>query len=284
MAGPQSQPDEATVDLLIKQVIEGLSPAEERVLDVLDSASASDYARDLERAAAAIAVAGVAQDEPLPQVLRERIEAEARAFFADRGSSNVVELRQPGHASSARPRISAGWWAAAACLLLAAVGWLRSPVAPPRMVEQPPRGRPALTPPPAPAPRSPAEERAAMLEQPDALKVSLAATRDPAAAGASGDVVWDPIKQRGFVRFVGLKPNDPQLHQYQLWIFDAARDARYPVDGGVFNVPADASEVVIPIRAALLVHEAKAFAVTVEKPGGVVVSDRGHVVALGKAS
>ena len=34
---PQDQPDEAMVDLLIKQVTEGLSPAEQRALDVMDS-------------------------------------------------------------------------------------------------------------------------------------------------------------------------------------------------------------------------------------------------------
>ena len=136
--------------------------------------------------------------------------------------------------------------------------------------------------PEASPPLTPAEERAAMLSKPDALKVSLGVTKEPAAAGATGDVVWDPVKQRGFVRFVGLKPNDPQLHQYQLWIFDGQRDQRYPVDGGVFDVPADAVEMVVPIRAALQVHDPKAFAVTLEKPGGVVVSDLSHVIALGK--
>ena len=90
----------------------------------------------------------------------------------------------------------------------------------------------------------------------------------------SGDVVWNPVTQQGFLRFVGLRPNDPQMHQYQLWIFDAARDQRYPVDGGVFDVPANQGEVVVPIRAALPVGSAKAFAVTIEKPGGVVVSGR----------
>jgi anti-sigma-K factor RskA len=100
----------------------------------------------------------------------------------------------------------------------------------------------------------------------------------------SGDVVWNPVTQQGFLRFVGLRPNDPQMHQYQLWIFDAARDQRYPVDGGVFDVPANQGEVVVPIRAALPVGSAKAFAVTIEKPGGVVVSGRQHIVALGQAS
>jgi anti-sigma-K factor RskA len=113
------------------------------------------------------------------------------------------------------------------------------------------------------------------------LKIALAATKDPAAAGVSGDVVWDPVTQRGFLHFTGLAANDPAVHQYQLWIFDASRDKRYPVDGGVFDVPANAAEVVIPIRAALMVYKPAAFAVTVEKPGGAVVSARDHVVALG---
>jgi len=322
MAGPQNQPDEATMDLLIKQVTEGLSPAEERALDVLDSEVASGLARDLERAAAAIALAGTPAPEALPQGLRDRIEAQARDFFASPSGAasrsgatptpgatppadaapNVVELKPSAAARSARPAArggASGWWAAAACLVLAAVGWLRTPVTPPvagAPTQTPGLGPPKPVPPPIPAPpespalteipppQTAAGERAAMLSQPDALKVRLGVTKDPAAAGASGDVVWDPVKQRGFLRFAGLRPNDPHRHQYQLWIFDGERDQRYPVDGGVFNVPQDASEVVVPIRAAILVHDAKAFAVTVEKPGGVVVSDRSRVVALGKAS
>ena len=111
----------------------------------------------------------------------------------------------------------------------------------------------------------------------------MSATKDPAAAGVSGDVVWDPATQRGFMHFSGLAANDPAVHQYQLWIFDGARDQRYPVDGGVFDVPANTKEIVIPIRAALMVLKPAAFAVTVEKPGGAVVSSREHVVVLGAA-
>jgi anti-sigma-K factor RskA len=143
----------------------------------------------------------------------------------------------------------------------------------------------AAAPPPAqPAPPTAAEERAALLAKTDTLKIPLGATKDPAAAGVSGDVVWDPATQRGFLHFAGLAPNDPAIHQYQIWIFDAGRDKRYPVDGGVFDVPANAGEVVIPIRASLMVRKPAAFAVTVEKPGGVVVSGREHVVALGATS
>jgi anti-sigma-K factor RskA len=123
-----------------------------------------------------------------------------------------------------------------------------------------------------------------LLAQSGALKLNLAATKDPAAAGVTGDVVWDPAKQRGFIRFSGLKPNDPTRHQYQIWVFDGERDPRYPVDGGLFDVPEGEGEVVVPIRAMLPVHVAKAFAVTVEKPGGAVVSARDRVIALAQAT
>jgi hypothetical protein len=168
-------------------------------------------------------------------------------------------------------------------LVLALFGWLRQPPELP-----PPMAQGDLQPPPiqvAPpqTPPTPAEAREALLARADSVKITLGATKDPAAQGVTGDVVWDRASQKGFAHFAGLKSNDPQVLQYQLWIFDATRDKRYPVDGGVFDVPADLPDVVIPIRATLPIRQAAAFAVTVEKPGGVVVSDLSHVVALGKA-
>jgi anti-sigma-K factor RskA len=250
---PQNQPDEALLDLLVKQVTEGLSPAEQRELDVLDSASASRYLREFERAAAAVALAGTARTQPPPAALTERLEAQALDF-----------LNRPS--KRAAPRVfgwqgAAGWLAAAACLILAVFGWLRSPELQP----------------------TPAQARAALLARSESVKLDMSATKDPAAAGVSGDVVWDPVTQQGFLRFVGLPPNDPKVHQYQLWIFDATRDQRYPVDGGVFDIPGNSSEVLIPIHARLPVRSAKAFAVTLEKSGGVVVSEREHVLVLAQA-
>ena len=153
---PPSQPDEILMDLLIKQVTEGLSPAEQRALDVLDSPVASAHAGDFERAAAAIALAGSAGAESLPPLLRARLEEQAHAFFAPGGAGaasasgsaaaargagpvdKVVELRAPTPSTGAdRPAAlparaarsgNAGWWAAAACLVLALVGWLRRAV------------------------------------------------------------------------------------------------------------------------------------------------------------
>jgi Anti-sigma-K factor rskA len=282
--GPQNQPDDAMVDLLIKQVTEGLSPAEQRALDVLDSAVASAELRELERAAAAISLAGSTHAEPLPAALAQRLARQADEHFAaiaDAGSGKALLDLAAARTAATPPRPVArsgayGWFAAAACLVLAVFAWNRSPP-PTKPVAQ------AVTPPIALIPPSAAEERAALLAKADSLKIPFGATKDPAAAGVTGDVVWDPVTQRGFLRFVGLAPNDPAVHQYQLWIFDGGRDQRYPVDGGVFDIPANAAEVVVPIHAALPVLSAKAFAVTVEKPGGVVVSGREHVVVLGAA-
>lgn len=84
------------------------------------------------------------------------------------------------------------------------------------------------------------------------------------------------------MRFKGLVANDPQVFQYQLWIFDAQRDERHPVDGGVFDVPPGADEVIVPIHAKLPVGQPVLFAITVEKPGGVVVSDRERIALVAK--
>jgi hypothetical protein len=298
--GSQNQPDEALVDLLIKQVTEGLSPAEQRALDVLDSAVARDNLREFERAVAAVSLAGSTNAQAMPEALAQRVAREAEEHFAATAGTptgqKVTDLAAARNAASARtpppaeprraaPRSGAyGWFAAAACLVLAVLAWNRSPPAPPVAVVVPP---PVEVTPPIPkpvVPPTPAEERAALMAQSDSMKITFGATKDPAAAGVSGDVVWDPVTQRGFIHLAGLAANDPKLRQYQLWIFDGGRDKRYPVDGGVFDVPSNATEIVVPIHAALPVLSAKAFAVTVEKPGGVVVSGREHVVVLGAAS
>jgi hypothetical protein len=290
--------------LLVKQVTEGLSSAEQRELDVLDSAAASAYLRDLEKAAAALTVAASSGAEPLPAALAQRLARCADEHVSALATANVMGLdaarstrqdaaavsREAAPAGASSPygysrSGTYGWLAAAACLLLAVYAWIRSPpqTQAPNEVIVPSLPATAAVPPPPAAP-TPSEERAAMLAQSNTIKVTLKATKDPAGKGVTGDAVWDPVTQKGFLHFVGLASNDPSSSQYQIWIFDAARDSRYPVDGGVFDVPAIADDVVIPINAALGVSKVAAFAVTVEKPGGVVVSARQHVVVLGAAS
>jgi anti-sigma-K factor RskA len=130
-----------------------------------------------------------------------------------------------------------------------------------------------------------AERRTALLANARALlKLDWTATKDPAALAAQGDVVWDNVTQTGYMRFAGLAPNDPAKQQYQLWIFDAERGDKYPVDGGVFDVPAGQTEVLVPISAKLKVIKPAMFAVTVERPGGVVVSGRERIVVLAQVS
>lgn len=101
-----------------------------------------------------------------------------------------------------------------------------------------------------------------------------------------GDVVWSDQQQRGYLRFAGLPVNDPEKWVYQLWIFDAQGDDRYPVDGGVFNIATvdpKTGEAIVEIDPKIKVGKGVMFAVTIEKPGGVVVSDRSKIVALAKA-
>ena len=125
---------------------------------------------------------------------------------------------------------------------------------------------------------SAAEARAELLATAkDVTMLAWTATKDPNAQGTTGDVVWSASAQKGYMRFVGLAPNDAKAIQYQLWIFDKERDQAFPVDGGVFDV-SSTGEVIIPITAKLKVDQPVLFAVTIEKPGGVVVSKRERIV------
>ncbi|HYW31271.1 MAG TPA: anti-sigma factor [Gemmatimonas sp.] len=154
-----------------------------------------------------------------------------------------------------------GWLAAAAAMLLWAVG--------PQTVASSGVGP------------TPAELRASVLRgDSTATPIRWAATSDSVAHGATGDVVWSDRLQRGVLRIAGLQPNDRERWQYQLWIFDKTRNEKYPVDGGVFDVPPSGGEVLVPIAARLRVGNAVVFAVTVEEAGGVVVSARDRIALL----
>jgi hypothetical protein len=106
-----------------------------------------------------------------------------------------------------------------------------------------------------------------------------------AAAAALAVIAWwpesQPVAPTAFIRLVGAPVNDPKVQQYQLWIFDEAQE--HPVDGGVFDVNS-AGEVLIPIDAKLRVTKPTLFAITLEKPGGVVVSDRQRIAIVAPIS
>ncbi len=268
--------DERIADLLVRQETEGLDEAAQRELDSLLGAAPAAARDALAGAASAVTLAGNLPLEPLPAALREKLIAQGRAAVREAAAGRVVSLadRRPASAPVAQPAGSRmGWYAAAASLLLAVAAWW------PQLGTEP--AQVAVTPPVV----TPAEEREALLAAaPEAVQRTWSGTEDPASSAVAGDVVWDPDTQTGYMRFTGLPANNPSAEQYQLWIFDGTRDDRYPVDGGVFDIPPGATEVVVPIRARLPVRNAALFAVTVEPPGGVVVSSRERIVALAQVA
>ncbi len=237
---------------------------------------------ELEIAMAAAALVTMGDVEPMPASVMDRVATAAgltpepgqpvrTADGGRRTAANVVPF--PTRPS---PLAWAGWVVAAAAVILLAAAWiLREPR--PIAVVPPPPPPPTSAPVPPPAP-SPGELRAKMLARTDVVRASWVATKDPAAKGAGGDVVWSPSEQKGYMRFSGLAANDPRKAQYQLWIFDKNQDAKTPVDGGVFDVDRATGDVIVPITAKLQVVDPTLFAVTVEKPGGVVVSKRERIV------
>lgn len=263
--------------LLVDRVTEGLNREHQKELEGLLLAVPEPDAAGFELAAAAIELAYV-EDEPLPQALRQRLEDQQRGFFEGRKQKERLATVLPFStyqvpAESLRPQGSPrwlGWAVATAAALLAALGWA------PRMAEQ-------LAESPTKAVRASlpgTEERRSELlgRSEEVLRVAWTPTEDPAAESVSGDLVWSNVGQEGYMLFEGLPINDPTEWQYQLWIFDRMQDERFPVDGGVFDVTK--STAIIPIRASLQVRKPYLFAITIEKPGGVVVSDRQRLPLL----
>jgi hypothetical protein len=207
-------------------------------------------------------------DDALPPELAARIVATGEALVRAR-TVPPIAVPAGGAARAARRWVPwSGWLAAAALFVLFIRSPASGPVSPAAATSQSVDPVAAL--------------RDSLLADSALVRRSWTATTDSTATTASGEVLWDAATQRGVLRLVGLAPNASKAWQYQLWIFDGTRDERYPVDGGVFDIPAGASEVLVPIRARLAVGEAVLFAVTVEQPGGVVVSSRERIAVLAK--
>ena len=97
------------------------------------------------------------------------------------------------------------------------------------------------------------------------------------APNANAVVVWDEKKQKGVLKVTQLPANESN-RDYQLWLVDS----RYkdPVDGGVFHVSND-GEMSVPFKPSAPVRDAKAFAISLERKGGVTKAE-GPIVLLGK--
>lgn len=254
-----------------------------------------------------------------PAAVRSALDRAAAAFAADPNatdstdSTNTVaepKLRlagTPADANAAQAGSSnfapmLGWLAAAACLAIAVAGWWPGASTPPA-----PNDTAGNTPGDPLAQLTPAERYDALAAKAGVVKTTWVGLDDLGLTDTphqyddelAGEVIFDADTQTGYMKFVGLASNDPTELQYQLWIFDAARPTgdlpqfaidgmpdlltQRPVDGGVFDIAdaalTDAGEIIIPIDAKLRVDQATIFAITVEPPGGVVVSDRDIVTA-----
>jgi hypothetical protein len=269
---------ELYLDLLTKKAISGLDDNEQSQLDQISEPGEIDEFRSLEMTAAAINMAGLAE-EPMPAHLYSKISADAGEYFGT--GSRAAQPIFTSEQVFAKPRSRSwfGWlgWAAAAaaCVALAINLWFTR--------TQPTPVDRAQNAPPVETPRNitPAEAREEMLKSGTGMVKASWTAGNVKNMQVTGDIVWSDAKQMGFMRFRGLPVNDPSKETYQLWIFDRTQDKATPIDGGTFDVNSD-GEVVIPINAKLKASGPEMFAVTMEKPGGVVVSKREKIAAIAK--
>lgn len=273
------------LELLADRALVGLDATEETELAALLQEFPDEDADAFERAAAAAMLAHMGKVDALPQQLAARIEAQTpRKKLVDApiriAPSSLTKKNEttPQLAKPDRFR-AAGWVAAAACLALAIYALRGRP--PARQIADATSGASKIAPAASNA-KALAALRTQLAVDPLATKIAWTATDDPGGKGVTGDVVFSVDKQTGFMRFHGLAANDPKQHQYQLWIFDKAQDAKYPIDGGVFDVDASTGDVIVQIEPKIRVTGPTLFAVTIEAPGGVVVSKREHIIVTAK--
>ena len=267
--------DERLQALLADRATDGLSSAEATELHARLGAADTDA---LEATAAALQLHWHAMSNDaneLPPELRARVADDAQAHFAERSTASVARddarvIPMPTQADEetdssveiGRGLALGGWFAAAAAIVIAVIGWMPRAQDEPRMVREP-----TVT-----------ELRQQLLDgRDDVVRLTWAGLAQPGFENVQGDVVWSDAAQAGYMRLVGMPANDRSQSQYQLWIVDPDVD-KHPVDGGVFDIDKTTGELIIPIDAKLAVQNPAAFVITEERPGGVVVSDGPHLV------
>ncbi|MFK8014119.1 MAG: anti-sigma factor [Gammaproteobacteria bacterium] len=252
---------ERLLDLIIKRTLEGLDLDEAREFATLAHAHPDVSVEEIEQTVAALDAVTLGEDPPLPDSIA--------AGVADRLSPNSPAPPSP----PPPPPSKLPWLAAAAALVFGAVGWWQA-LSPSTSVI-----RSAATPPPALTTVTAPSDRERLDADAAALSIAWAPSAEDTGRNVRGAVHWSHVHQVGYMELGGLAVNDPSVEQYQLWIFDATRSQEHPVDGGVFDISGSERQR-IPIHATRHVRDATLFAVTVEIPGGVMVSDRQRIVAL----
>ena len=271
-------------DLLVDRATVGLTETEHQELVDLGRELGLKVDGSVDLAAAAVdSCVSLEQNIELPEHLKDAVIQSAGLFQAGGVAKAISAVSGASAASPAsaiapvqtrskiedseltfRRRDLIGLLAIGASLLLAAIAWQHRPAAK------------------SPTELTVAEQRTQILNAnpADLFQIEWSAT-DP-KSNITGDVVWSDQDQEGYMSFRGLPKNDPTVEQYQLWIFDKSRSDAHPVDGGVFDIDSASGETIVPIDAKITVDQAVMFAVTVERPEGVVVSDRSRLPLLAK--
>ncbi len=279
---------ERLLELLADQAIFELNKEELNELENLNR-EFPNFAdnKSFDAAVSAIFLSEVKAFETMPESLYAKLSTQASEYFPQEievegklpetendhssGDKNPKPLQGTINdvAAVEEPRISfmqwLGWgFAAAACLALIANIWFtRIEPDKPTAEKQP----------------TAAEQKQQLLASAeDVVKRNWTSPQE--GENLSGEIVWSNSQQKGFTTFRGLPTNDPNKETYQLWIFDETQ-GETPINGGVFNVDKN-GEVTIPVDPGINVKKPKQFAVTVEKPGGVVVSKQEKIVAVAK--
>lgn len=264
---------EKMLDLLCDKFVYGLDEADAKQLD--NFGYDPKEADSIEKTIAALGLVGLDTESEMPAGLQARLSAAADDYFGVEASSSGMPEREI--VLSSGPRFSwfswLGWAAAAAACIALAINIYspRNTIAPIA----------AATPTPTPQESlDPSQQRQRLIESsPGQVIMAEWSPGKMPDVKVSGDVVWDAMKQVGYLRLKGLPKNDVSKETYQLWIVDGSQNPKTPIDGGTFDISSD-GEVIVRINAKLKAIDPKAFAITVEKPGGVVVSEQGKLAAL----
>jgi anti-sigma-K factor RskA len=256
------QEKEKVLDLLYDKYVYGLSEEEAKELERLGYDPKE--AESIEKTAAALGMIDIDIEAEMPASLQSKLMRDADEFFGTAPADEESIPQRQIVVDGGSGRFWFGWlgWAAAAAACIALALSLFIPREGQQIVIGP-------TPTPTPEQLTPAQQRQTLMESSGRLVRAEWTKGKMENVTVSGDVVWSPEKQTGYLRLQGLPRNDASRESYQLWIVDESQDK--PIDGGVFNITAD-GEVIIPIDARLKAMNPKLFAITVEKPGGVVVS------------
>lgn len=266
MSDHVSSEQQRLLDLLSDRALFGLSVEEEQELAKLSASNPDVDANEMDRIVGLLEASAPGSEQPaMPAALKESIlQSSGATGAATKTAQPHVESRSPVEKASGQSKNSSMMWlalaATAASLLVAFSSAYWRPDATPTVIS--------------------IAEQKTQLESTATDLVRVAWTSTDETKPYTGEVTWSNAAQAGFMTFAGLPSNNPTKEQYQLWIFDAEQDERYPIDGGVFDVTVN--NTVVAIDPKIKVSKPTMFAITIEKPGGVVVSDRSRLPLIAK--